>query len=89
MPKVTWRNRKEEDLSSYSTTEILEEKQDGSYRVVSILNYPVLLHEIYTCHIEEDDVLNRPVRSIHKVPSECFTIAGSCWILKEGVGNRM
>lgn len=69
MPKVTWRNRKEEDLSGYSKTEILEEKRDGSHRVVSTLHYPVLLHEIYTCHIEESDVLNRPVRSIHKVPS--------------------
>ncbi|KAG8130163.1 hypothetical protein E2320_016837, partial [Naja naja] len=68
MPKVIWRNRKEEDLSGYSKTEILEEKQDGSHRVVSTLHYPVLLHEIYTCHIEESDVLNRPVRSIHKVP---------------------
>lgn len=84
MPKVTWRNRKEEDLSSYSTTDILEEKQDGSFRVVSILNYPVLLHEIYTCHIEEEDVLNRPVRSIHKVPSECSITTGSCQVLEEG-----
>ncbi|XP_034266992.1 butyrophilin-like protein 2 isoform X1 [Pantherophis guttatus] len=72
MPKVTWRNRKEEDLSGYSKTEILEEKQDGSHRVVSTLHYPVLLHEIYTCHIEESDVLNRPVRSIHKVPKRKY-----------------
>nr|XP_028567947.1 butyrophilin subfamily 2 member A2-like [Podarcis muralis] len=72
MPKVTWRNRREEDISSYAKSDILEEKQDGSHRVVSILHYPVLLHEIYTCHIEEDDVLNRPVRSIHKVPKRKY-----------------
>ncbi|XP_048359856.1 butyrophilin subfamily 2 member A2-like [Sphaerodactylus townsendi] len=72
MPKVTWHNRREEDISSYAITDILEEKQDGSHRVVSILHYPVLLHEIYTCHIEEEDVLNRPVRSIHKVPKRKY-----------------
>ncbi|KAL8202554.1 UNVERIFIED_CONTAM: hypothetical protein K2H54_018461 [Gekko kuhli] len=72
MPKVTWRNRREEDISSYAVTDILEERQDGSFRVVSILHYPVMLHEIYTCHIEEDDVLNRPVRSIHKVPKRKY-----------------
>ncbi|XP_060092293.1 uncharacterized protein LOC132569879, partial [Heteronotia binoei] len=72
MPKVTWRNRREEDISSYAVTDVLEERQDGSHRVVSVLHYPVLLHEIYTCHIEEEDVLNRPVRSIHKVPKRKY-----------------
>lgn len=72
MPKVTWHNRKEEDLTSYSTVEILEEKKDGAHRVLSILKYPVKLNEIYTCHIKEEDELNQPVRSIHKIPSECF-----------------
>ncbi|XP_039376934.1 butyrophilin subfamily 2 member A2-like isoform X1 [Mauremys reevesii] len=73
MPKVTWHNRKEEDLTSYSTVEILEEKKDGAHRVLSILKYPVKLHEIYICHIKEEDELNRPVRAIHKIPKRRYS----------------
>ncbi|KAM9321447.1 butyrophilin subfamily 2 member A2-like [Gastrophryne carolinensis] len=52
IPIVRWLNRREEDISQNSTTEVLEQKQDGSQRVASKL-HGVKSHEIYRCLIRD------------------------------------
>ncbi|KAM9582720.1 V-set domain-containing T-cell activation inhibitor 1-like [Trichechus inunguis] len=69
-PSVTWLDQAERDLSNHSTVEVLEEQMNGSYRVFSVLKYPVKLNKKYVCCITETDVNNQPFRIIHKYPSK-------------------
>lgn len=68
MPSVTWLDPAERDLSHHSTVVVLE--MNGFYRVLSVLKYPVKLHEKYVCGITETDVSNQPFRIICKYLSE-------------------
>nr|DBA34636.1 TPA: hypothetical protein GDO54_002182 [Pyxicephalus adspersus] len=52
IPIVRWLNRREDDISENSTTEVLEQTQDGSQRVSSTLS-GVKSHEIYRCLIRD------------------------------------
>lgn len=68
MPNVTWLDPAERDLSDHSTVVVLE--MNGFYRVLSVLKYPVKLHEKYVCCVTETDVSNQPFRIIRKYPSK-------------------
>ncbi|XP_028936778.1 butyrophilin-like protein 10 [Ornithorhynchus anatinus] len=72
MPGVTWLNRAEEDISNFGSVEILEERKDGAHRVVTVLDYPVKLHETYVCRILETDANHQPIKSIRRIPKRKF-----------------
>ncbi|XP_030060895.1 butyrophilin subfamily 2 member A2-like [Microcaecilia unicolor] len=64
-PIITWRNRAERDITANSTMEILEEREDGSYRVTTILNYEVKTFEKYYCYIRDAKKERRP-RTVYR-----------------------
>ncbi|XP_069059338.1 butyrophilin subfamily 2 member A2-like [Pleurodeles waltl] len=64
-PIVTWIDRKENDLTANATVEVLEQRQDGMHRVLTVLNYPVKVHEIYHCLIRDAKKARR-ARTIHR-----------------------
>ncbi|XP_038613765.1 uncharacterized protein LOC119938131 [Tachyglossus aculeatus] len=69
MPNVTWLNRAEEDVSNFSSVEILEERRDGAHRVLTVLHHRLVkLHETYVCRILETDANHQPVKSIRRIP---------------------
>ncbi|XP_068122404.1 V-set domain-containing T-cell activation inhibitor 1-like [Hyperolius riggenbachi] len=52
VPIVRWQNRREDDVTDNSTVEVLEQKEDGSRRVISTLT-GVKSNEIYRCFVRD------------------------------------